>query len=132
MITTAIESMNPRTALTGRPSGAVIDDGTPKNERNHMLAPSSSSRGADIWAILPGGASAVSLAAMNSRRFDSAVYERRLAAAAANTADAGLAGLVITRDTTCATSSVRARRRSSGSPRWCCRPRVSRLSSCRG
>lgn len=33
---------------------------------------------------------------MNSRRFDSAVYERRLAAAAANTADAGLAGLVIT------------------------------------
>jgi hypothetical protein len=23
-------SRNPRTALTGRPSGAVIDDGTPK------------------------------------------------------------------------------------------------------
>ena len=45
VITTAIESMNPRTALTGRPSGAVIDDGTPKYERNHMLAPSSSSSG---------------------------------------------------------------------------------------
>jgi hypothetical protein len=41
-------SMNPRTALTGLPSGAVIDDGTPKNDRNHMLAPSSSNTGADI------------------------------------------------------------------------------------
>ena len=29
------------------PSGAVIDEGTPKNERNHMLAPSSSNTGAD-------------------------------------------------------------------------------------
>ncbi|CNM33755.1 Uncharacterised protein [Mycobacterium tuberculosis] len=45
VITTAMESMKPRTALTGRPSGAVIDDGTPKNERNHMLAPSSSTSG---------------------------------------------------------------------------------------
>ncbi|MBO0864147.1 MAG: aminopeptidase P family protein [Mycobacterium sp.] len=33
---------------------------------------------------------------MNSRRFDADVYARRLAAAAAATADAGLAGLVIT------------------------------------
>jgi D-alanyl-D-alanine dipeptidase len=39
---------------------------------------------------------AVSLAAMNSDRFDAAVYARRLAAAAAATAEAGLTGLVIT------------------------------------
>jgi hypothetical protein len=49
----AIESMNPRTALTGRPSGEVIDEGTPKYERNHMLAPSSSNTGAGMRAILP-------------------------------------------------------------------------------
>jgi hypothetical protein len=53
VITVATESMNPRTALTGRPSGEVIDDGTPKYERNHMLAPSSSNRGAGMRAILP-------------------------------------------------------------------------------
>jgi Xaa-Pro aminopeptidase len=39
---------------------------------------------------------AVSLTAMDSPRFDATVYTRRLAAAAAATADAGLAGLVIT------------------------------------
>jgi hypothetical protein len=39
--------------LTGRPSGDVIEDGTPKNDRNHMLAPSSSSSGADMPVILP-------------------------------------------------------------------------------
>ncbi|WP_237025513.1 hypothetical protein, partial [Mycobacterium tuberculosis] len=33
---------------------------------------------------------------MGSRRFDAEVYARRLALAAAATADAGLAGLVIT------------------------------------
>lgn len=38
----------------------------------------------------------ISLAAMGSHRFDTAVYARRLAAAAAAAADAGLAGLVIT------------------------------------
>jgi hypothetical protein len=38
--------------LTGRPSGAVIDDGTPKYERNHMLAPSSSNTGPVIAATL--------------------------------------------------------------------------------
>jgi Xaa-Pro aminopeptidase len=38
----------------------------------------------------------VSLAAMDSHRFDAGVYARRLAAAAAATADAGLTGLVIT------------------------------------
>lgn len=38
----------------------------------------------------------VSLTAMESHRFDAAVYARRLAAAAAAAADAGLAGLVIT------------------------------------
>lgn len=38
----------------------------------------------------------VSLAAMDSDRFDAGVYARRLAAAAAATAEAGLAGLVIT------------------------------------
>lgn len=38
----------------------------------------------------------VSLAAMESHRFDAAVYARRLGAAAAAAADAGLAGLVIT------------------------------------
>ena len=62
-MTTAIESMKPRTALTGRPSGAVIDDGTPKYERNHMLAPSSSNRGqacglfpaADVELLSPSG-----------------------------------------------------------------------------
>ena len=48
VITVATESMKPRTALTGRPSGEVIEDGTPKKERNHMLAPSSSSSGADM------------------------------------------------------------------------------------
>ncbi|VAZ61087.1 putative dipeptidase PepE [Mycobacterium kansasii] len=47
-------------------------------------------------AILPGPPGAVSLTAMDSRRFDTAVYARRLAAAAAVAADAGLAGLVIT------------------------------------
>src|ERR1700751_2568938 len=85
VITTAIESMKPRTALTGRPSGAVIDDGTPKYDRNHMLAPSSSTSGDRMRAILP---------AMDS--FEAAVYARRLEAAAAATAHAGLAGLVIT------------------------------------
>ncbi|CKU26477.1 dipeptidase pepE [Mycobacterium tuberculosis] len=39
---------------------------------------------------------AVNLADMGSRRFDAEVYARRLALAAAATADAGLAGLVIT------------------------------------
>jgi Xaa-Pro aminopeptidase len=39
---------------------------------------------------------AVSLAAMDSHRFDAGVYARRLAAATAATADAGLTGLVIT------------------------------------
>ncbi len=38
----------------------------------------------------------VSLAAMDSRRFDTEVYARRLAAATAATAEASLAGLVIT------------------------------------
>lgn len=38
----------------------------------------------------------VSLAAMESHRFDAAVYARRLATAAAAAADAGLAGLIIT------------------------------------
>lgn len=41
-------------------------------------------------------AGAVSLAAMDSHRFDIAVYARRLAAAARATAEAGLDGLVIT------------------------------------
>lgn len=40
--------------------------------------------------------SSISLAAMQSHRFDATVYERRLTAAAAAAADAGLAGLVIT------------------------------------
>ena len=53
VITVATESTKPRTALTGRPSGDVIEAGTPKNERNHMLAPSSSSSGADMSVILP-------------------------------------------------------------------------------
>jgi D-alanyl-D-alanine dipeptidase len=44
-----------------------------------------------MLVILPA-----SLAAMGSGRFDGPVYARRLAAAAAATADAGLAGLVIT------------------------------------
>lgn len=44
--------------------------------------------------ILPGGPD--SLAAMNSHRFDAAVYARRLEAAAELAARAGLAGLVIT------------------------------------
>jgi len=48
VISVATVSRKPRRALTGLPSGAVIDDGTPKNERNHMLAPSSSSTGAVI------------------------------------------------------------------------------------
>src|SRR6202000_1526986 len=41
------------------------------------------------------GRCAVSLAAMESHRFDAGVYARRLAAAAAATSEAGLAGLVI-------------------------------------
>ena len=95
-MTTAIESMNPRTALTGRPSGAVIEDGTPKYERNHMLAPSSSNSGRGACGLsCQRRRHAVSLAAMESPRFDAAVYARRLAAAAAATAEAGLAGLVI-------------------------------------
>jgi D-alanyl-D-alanine dipeptidase len=93
-MTTAVESMNPRTAFTGRPSGALIDDGTPKYERNHMLAPSSNNRGAGMPTILPGPP--VSLAAMDAHRFESAVYGRRLRAAASLAAEAGLAGLVIT------------------------------------
>ncbi len=49
VISVATLSRKPRTALTGLPSGgAVIDEGTPKKERNHMLAPSSSNTGADI------------------------------------------------------------------------------------
>src|SRR5580693_10602796 len=56
-----------------------------------MLAPSSSASGeprdAGMRVILP---------AMDSRRFDTGVYAHRLTAAAAATADAGLAGLVIT------------------------------------
>src|SRR6476620_5746172 len=40
------------TASTGRPSGALIDEGTPKYERNHMLAPSRSNK--DMPVILPG------------------------------------------------------------------------------
>jgi Xaa-Pro aminopeptidase len=46
-----------------------------------------------MHAILPARRS---LAAMGSRRFDGSVYARRLAAAADATAEAGLAGLVIT------------------------------------
>ncbi len=109
--------MKPRTAFTGRPSGAVIDDGTPKYERNHMLAPSSSSsgdrkRGAGMPAILSPSVDLLSsfrcsypnestfgdpasLERVGSR-FDAEVYGRRLAAAAEATAGAGLAGLVIT------------------------------------
>src|SRR5689334_13883801 len=45
-MTVATASRKPRTALTGLPSGAVIDEGTPKKERNHMLAPSSNNTGA--------------------------------------------------------------------------------------
>src|SRR6476469_6961881 len=45
-MTVATASRKPRSALTGLPSGAVIDEGTPKKERNHMLAPSSSNTGA--------------------------------------------------------------------------------------
>src|SRR5271156_956555 len=98
-----------------------------------MLAPSSSSSGADMPAILPARvrlglhrrlarsdcrarplialrvplAAArlgvpplhrrpASLNAMGSHRFDAGVYGRRIAAATAATAEAGLAGLVIT------------------------------------
>jgi hypothetical protein len=32
----------------------VIDEGTPKYERNHMLAPSSSNRGADMPSSCQG------------------------------------------------------------------------------
>src|SRR5580693_4844830 len=46
------------------------------------------------WSHVADGA--VSLADMDSDRFDAAVYARRLAAAAAATTGAGLAGLVIT------------------------------------
>src|SRR3954471_14730286 len=46
VMTVATASRKPRTALTGLPSGAVIEEGTPKKERNHMLAPSSSNTGA--------------------------------------------------------------------------------------
>jgi hypothetical protein len=35
-------SVNPRTALTGDPSGAVIDSGTPKKARKYRLAESNS------------------------------------------------------------------------------------------
>ena len=46
-------------------SGAVIDDGTPKYDRNHMLAPSRSSRGASLMrVILPGGFPARAAAAV--------------------------------------------------------------------
>src|SRR6476646_9839237 len=45
-MTVATASRKPRTALTGLPSGAVIEEGTPKKDRNHMLAPSSSNTGA--------------------------------------------------------------------------------------
>lgn len=86
--------MNPRTAFTGLPSGALIEDGTPKYERNHMLAPSNSNRGAGMLIILPGRP--VSLAAMDTDRFEAAVYARRLRAAAGLAERAGLAGLVIT------------------------------------
>jgi len=40
----ATVSVKPRTALTGVPSGAVIDWGTPKNARKYRLAESSSTR----------------------------------------------------------------------------------------
>src|SRR6478609_11912437 len=45
-MTVATASRKPRSALTGLPSGAVIEEGTPKKERNHMLAPSSNNTGA--------------------------------------------------------------------------------------
>ncbi len=80
-----------------------------------MLAPSSSNTGAGmpVWshaarrrlgvgqvgtsAQLVGVRTAtLASVAMDSHRFDATVYARRLAAAAAATADAGLAGLVIT------------------------------------
>src|ERR1700712_4113365 len=93
VITVATESTKPRTALTGRPSGEVIDDGTPKNERNHMLAPSSSTRGPGMssschcgWGRLPELVS----------RFPSEVYARRLHEASNATAAARLAGLIVT------------------------------------
>ena len=59
-----------------------------------MLAPSSNTRGAGMPVILPGRP--VSLADMDSHRFEAAVYARRLGAAAGLAARAGLAGLVIT------------------------------------
>src|SRR6202011_4279278 len=59
-----------------------------------MLAPSSSSSGADMPAILP--VLAASLTAMVSARFDSEFSRRGMGAATAATAEAGLAGLVIT------------------------------------
>src|SRR6202012_4642631 len=62
-----------------------------------MLAPSSSTSGpAGAGIGLWSHVARTNLAAMDSDRFDAAVYGRRLPAAAAATADAGLAGLVIT------------------------------------
>src|ERR1700723_223998 len=52
-----------------------------------MLAPSSRSSGGRMRVILP---------AMDSRRFETGVYADRLKAAAAATAEAGLAELVVT------------------------------------
>jgi hypothetical protein len=40
----AMKSSSPLTALTGVPSGAVIDSGTPKNARKYRLAASSNIR----------------------------------------------------------------------------------------
>src|ERR1700744_986287 len=62
-----------------------------------MLAPSSSTSGpAGAGIGLWSHVARTNLAAMDSDRFDAAVYGRRLPAAAAATAEAGLAGLVIT------------------------------------
>ena len=44
---------SPRTALTGVPSGAFTDSGTPKNARKYSDAESSSSRRSGTGEILP-------------------------------------------------------------------------------
>jgi len=63
-----------------------------------MLGPSSSSSGADMSVMVSGRARgrAANLTVMDDHRFDAPVYARRLAAAAAATAAAGLTGLVVT------------------------------------
>ena len=69
-----------------------------------MLAPSSNavrqrarrSRASSCQRSAASRLAASGYPAMDSRRFDTGVYARRLTAAAAATADAGLAGLVIT------------------------------------